>query len=188
MQNNERVAIFIDGSNLYYSLKKYHLKIMIEDIIKILARFGHILDIFYYTARLDPEFDNQRYLKHEKFLVKLSKIDNLKVVLCNLKKTFYNKEAHYLIKRDDIKLANDILVGAYEDLYDLAIIVSGDEDFVPVINTARRLGKKVINAYFPKTSSYLLRVACNYSINLKREIRKSKGGKPPRTIINNKSN
>jgi uncharacterized LabA/DUF88 family protein len=70
-----------------------------------------------------------------------------------------------------------MLVGAYENFYDIAIIVSGDEDFVPILQTIRKLNKKVINAYFPKNSSYLLRKSANYSINLKKEIKKSKGGK-----------
>lgn len=178
------MAIFIDGSNLYNSLKRFHLKVKIEEIIKILAKFGSIKNIFYYTARLDPEFDKERYLKHERFISKISKINCLKVIICNLRKIQNPEGKSYIIKRDDVRLANDMLVGAYEDLYDIAIIVSGDEDFVPILKTVRRLNKKVINAYFPKNSSYLLRKSANYSINLKKEIKKSKGGNPPRTVIN----
>jgi uncharacterized LabA/DUF88 family protein len=182
----ERVAIFIDGSNLYNNLKKRHIKIKFQNIIKILSRFGQIIDIFYYTARLDPEYDKERFLKHERFLDKISRIKNLKVVICNLRKASSTGRKRYIIKRDDIRLANDMLVGAYEDFYDTAIIVSGDEDFVPIIHTIQRLKKKSINAYFPRSSSYLLRKATDHSINLLKEIKKSKGGKPPRTVIKNK--
>jgi len=182
----ERISIFIDGSNLYNSLKRFHIKIRVEELIKIFSGLGEIKEIYYYTARLDPDFDKERYLKHERFIKKISEIKNLKVIICNLRKISSLREREYIIKRDDIKLANDMLVGAYENSFDTAIIVSGDEDFVPILETIRRLNKKVINAYFPKNSSYLLRKASSYSINLKKEIESPKADEPPRTVINNK--
>ena len=58
-------------------------------------------------------------------------------------------------------------MGAVDDLYDTAIVVSGDEDFIDSINIVRkRYGKKVGNAYFIKSSSYNLRKACNFTIKL----------------------
>ena len=175
----DRIAIFIDGSNLYNSLKRFHISAKIQDIVEILSFYGKIENIFYYTARLDPEFDKLRYLKHENFLRKISQIDKLKVVICNLRKTNLHGKEEYTIKRDDVRLANDMLVGAYENFYDTAIIVSGDEDFVPILETLRRLHKKVINAYFPKNSSYLLRKAANYSINLKKKLKSPRAETAP---------
>ncbi len=56
--------------------------------------------------------------------------------------------------------AVDILVGAYENLYDTAILVSRDEDFKPVVRTIRRLRKKVENIFFRGGSSSRLRKTC----------------------------
>lgn len=43
------------------------------------------------------------------------------------------------------KLVTDMLIGAREDLYDEALVVSTDTDLVPAINYIRnRLGKKVV--------------------------------------------
>ena len=67
-------------------------------------------------------------------------------------------------------MATDLIRGAYEDLYDVAIIVSGDEDFIPAIKLSQKNNKKVINAFFPKSSSYLLRNCCDGSINLKKAL------------------
>ncbi len=78
----------------------------------------------------------------------------------------------YAIKGDDIHLANDLIKGAFKNEFDEAVIVSGDEDFVPAIKTVRELNKKVVNVFFPKSSSYLLRRCCNSSINLRRELNK----------------
>jgi uncharacterized LabA/DUF88 family protein len=80
----------------------------------------------------------------------------------------------YAIKGDDIYLATDLIKGSYEDFYDVAIIVSGDEDFIPAIKVVQNNGKKVINAFFPKSSSYLLRNCCDGSINLKNVLIKKK--------------
>ena len=44
----------------------------------------------------------------------------------------------------DVKLATDLLVGAFDNKYDTAIIVSSDTDLIPVIDIIRKkLGKKV---------------------------------------------
>ena len=169
----ERVAIFIDGSNLYHNLKRYEIKIRFEDIIKNLETKREVVNIFYYTALLDKEYDTDGYKKHKRFLDKLGQIPNFNIVLCNLKKIVLKDGAvDYQIKGDDVYLATDLIKGAYENLYDVAIIVSGDEDFIPAIKLAKKNNKKVINAFFPKSSSYLLRDCCDGSINLKRALSK----------------
>ncbi len=77
----------------------------------------------------------------------------------------------YDVKGDDVQLAHDLLMGAFKDLYDTAIIVSGDADFIPVIKTIRNeFKKKVGNGYFRRTSSYKLRKSCDFSINLNKVI------------------
>lgn len=167
--NNQRVAIFIDGSNLYHNLKRYNIKTTFEEIIKKVETKREIVDIFYYTALLDKSIDEKRYKDHKRFLDKINKISNFHVVLCNLRKVVLEDNfVDFTIKGDDVYLATDLIKGAYEDLYDVAIIVSGDADFIPAINLVKKNGKKVINAFFPKSSSYLLRNCCDGSINLKK--------------------
>ena len=165
----ERISIFIDGSNLYHSLKYLDgIKIDFDKLVKELSRNRILIDVFYYIAPLDITSNEEKYWKHQKFLSELEKIPKFKVTLCTLRK--YLKENGTLgfeVKGDDVHLANDVLVGAYEDLYDTAILVSGDEDFIPVINTLKRLNKKTENAFFIGTSSKKLRKLCDKSINLK---------------------
>jgi len=77
----------------------------------------------------------------------------------------------YDTKGDDVCLTTDLLMGAFDNLYDIAIIVSGDADFIPVIKILRRRFKKKIgNGYFRSSSSYKLRNACDFSVNLKKVI------------------
>ena len=167
----ERVAIFIDGSNLYHNLKRYNIKTKFEEIIKKVETRREIVNIFYYTALLDKSIDENGYKKHKKFLDKIKKIPNFNVVLCNLRKMILKDgKIDFAIKGDDVYLATDLIKGSYENLYDIAIIISGDADFIPAIKLAQKNGKKVINVFFPKSSSYQLRNCCDGSINLRKSL------------------
>ena len=167
----QRVAIFIDGSNLYHNLRRYNIKTTFEEIIKKVETKRKIVDIFYYTALLDKSIDEERYKRHKEFLEKIKKIPNFHVVLCNLRKVILKDGSiNFTIKGDDVYLATDLIKGAYENLYDVAIIISGDADFIPAIKLIQKKDKKVINAFFPKSSSYFLRNCCNGSINLKKAL------------------
>ena len=64
-KKQERISIFIDGSNLYHSLKRYKIKAKFQDIIEILGKGKDVVNIFYYTALLDKSFDERRYFEHQ---------------------------------------------------------------------------------------------------------------------------
>lgn len=163
----ERVAIFIDGSNFYHSLKRLNIKIDFEKLIDILLRKRELVGVFYYTASLDIESNEKRYWEHQRFLEELEKIPKFNIVLCNLKRIKQKDGSfQYFIKGDDARLIHDFIVGAYEDLYDRAIIISGNEDFAPMIATAQKRGKKIGNAHFYKDSSKTLRDSCDFTICL----------------------
>ncbi len=57
-------------------------------------------------------------------------------------------------KAVDVKLATDLL--ELRPIYDLAIIVSGDQDYVPAVQAIKDSGKRVINACFLQTDGTLL--------------------------------
>ena len=136
----ERIAIFIDGSNLYHSLKKIREKIDFKKLIAGLVGSRELVNVFYYTTSLNIKEDEKRYWEHQRFLEEIRKIPKFNVVLCNFKKIKQGDGSFkYFIKGDDARLIHDFVVGAYEDLYDTAIIVSGDEDFEPMIKTAQNI-------------------------------------------------
>jgi len=173
-KKEERLMIFIDGSNFYYSTAKKGTRIDFQKLIKELVGERKLINAFYYVAPLDISEDAGKYWKHQKFLDMLKSIQKFKVVLCTLKKIkTANGSFIYLVKGDDVHLSHDLLMGAVDNLYDTAIIVSGDEDFMPIIKTIReRYKKKVENAYFSKSSSYNLRRACDSSIHLNKLLSK----------------
>ena len=175
MKKQVRISIFIDGRNFYHStknLEKRGHEINLQKIINELVGNRELVQVFYYNALLDKDYNLKKYNRHNKFLDSVRKIPKFKVVLCDWRK-ITNKDGsfRYDIKGDDIQLAHDLLMGAVKDLYDTAIIVSGDADFIPVIKTVRKeFKKKVGNGYFRRTSSYKLRKSCDFSINLNKVI------------------
>ena len=48
----------------------------------------------------------------------------------------------------DITLSKDVLSHAFQDNYDVAILVAGDGDYVPLVMELKRLGKVVSVAFF----------------------------------------
>ncbi len=66
----------------------------------------------------------------------------------------------------DAALVTDLLSLAWQRAYDVAILVSGDADYIPAIEYVQSQGLKVINAAWPNRG-YELRGACwaNFSID-----------------------
>jgi uncharacterized LabA/DUF88 family protein len=166
-EKEERVSIFIDGSNFYHSTAKKGKKVNFQKLINELIGNRTLVDISYYVAPLDIEQDEEKYWSHQRFLDKLRQIPKFRVILCTLKKIKVDNKYIYIIKGDDVKMSNTLLMGAVDNLYDTTIVISGDEDFIDSINIVRkRYDKKIGNAYFGKSSSSNLRKACDFAINL----------------------
>jgi uncharacterized LabA/DUF88 family protein len=159
-----RVFVFIDGSNFYHSLVKSFgsAKLNLEHFTQTLNAKGTIEKIFYYTATLNMSENSNAYSAQQRFLSKISQIKNLSVFLGRLEKRGNTK----VEKGVDFKLAVDLITNAFNDKYDIAIIVSNDSDFVPAIEEVQNLGKKVWNVTFPKTQSYHLNQICDKTIEI----------------------
>ena len=50
---------------------------------------------------------------------------------------------------------------AYRDQYDVAMLVSGDGDYVECVRAVKNAGKHVMNAYFAASQSDALRDVCD---------------------------
>ena len=67
-------------------------------------------------------------------------------------------------------MAVDIVENACDNKFDVAILVSGDGDFVPAVNAVQKRNKSVENIYFKKSSSRSLKQHCDKSMELTKEI------------------
>ena len=171
--NRDRVAIFIDGSNFYHSVKDtfgiHDNQVDFARLIELLKKDRLLTTVYYYNAPLDRGHNRYIYRKQQKFFSYLKRIPGFHVILCNMRK-IRRPDGGFVfeVKGDDIHLATDMLSHAYENIYDTAILVSGDGDFVPVIRRVQKLGKKVENAYFQVSRSTFLKKVCDSSVLLDR--------------------
>lgn len=167
----ERVAIFIDGSNFYHSVKDtfdiHDSQIDFRRLIDTLKAERLVIGIYYYNAPLDRSYNEEVYWKQQRFFAELRNIPGFHVILTNMRKVRKpDGSFEFSVKGDDIHLGIDMVSFAYEDLYDAAVLVSGDGDFAPAVKRVQKLGKKVENAYFLVSRSSLLKQVCNKSVML----------------------
>src|SRR3989304_9224806 len=90
--SEKRVAIFIDGNNFYFGLRKLYGKnkslktFDFEKFAHFLAGKDRVVAIHYYNAMLDREHNPKKYESQKEFFEKLRKIPNFHLVLCKLLK------------------------------------------------------------------------------------------------------
>ena len=173
----KRVAVFIDGNNFYFGLRKLYDKTKnlktfdFENFAKFLSGKDELVAIYYYNALLDREHNPEKYETQKKFFEKLKQIQNFHLVLCKLLKRGINgtNKFYYIIKEDDIHMAVDMVENAYDDNFDIAVLVSGDGDFVPAVHSIKKKNKVVKNIYFKNSSSRTLKNFCDESLELTKE-------------------
>jgi len=156
----DRVAIFIDGSNLYHALRENcgRVNLNFVQFISKLCGTRHLFRTYYYNVLQDPTQRPEGYREQQEFFDILRKTPYLEVRLGTTKLL----QGIPVEKGIDIMLATDLLHFAWNDLYDVAILVSGDGDFAYALQAAKNMGKHVEVAYFERNvSKDLLEVADN---------------------------
>jgi len=164
MDANERVTVFIDGSNFYRCLKQECSKTNVDfsKFAEVVCDGRKLIRIYYYNAVVKREDDEQRYRDQQRFFEKLRDVPYLELRLGRLER----RGTTAVEKGVDVKIATDMFRGAYKNAYDTAVLVSGDADFVPAVETVKDFGKHVENAFCRTGQSRLLRQTCDRFILL----------------------
>lgn len=147
---NERVMVFIDGSNLYHVLDQNCSRhdVQFDKFAKKLANDRSLRRIYYYNIRQESDRNDGR-VDQDRFLHSLYETPYVEVRLGVAKQ----RRDHVVEKGVDVMLATDLVVRAYQDQYDTAILVSGDGDFYPAIQAVKDRGKQVEVAAFESNIS-----------------------------------
>jgi len=156
----ERVAIFIDGSNLYHALRDNcgRVNLNFAEFTSKLCGTRQLFRTYYYNVLQDPSQRPEGHREQQEFLDVLRKTPYLEVRLGTTKLL----QGIPVEKGIDIMLATDLLHFAWNDLYDVAILVSGDGDFAYALQAAKNMGRHVEVAYFESNVSRdLLEIADN---------------------------
>ena len=142
----DRVAIFIDGSNLYHGLRanfsRYDLRF--AEFIRKLCGSRHLFRAYYYNVLQDPGQRPDAYREQQEFLNILRETPYLEARLGSTKLA----QGIPVEKGIDVMLVTDLLHFAWNDLYDVAVLVSGDSDFAYALQAVKNMGKYVEVAYF----------------------------------------
>jgi uncharacterized LabA/DUF88 family protein len=132
----EKLAVFIDGANLYATSKALGFDIDYKRLLTDLNARGYLVRAFYYTALIeDQEYSSIRPL--------IDWLDyNGYRVVTKPTKEFFDAAGRRKIKANlDIELAVDAMEIA--DHVDHIILFSGDGDFRRLVEALQRKGKKV---------------------------------------------
>jgi uncharacterized LabA/DUF88 family protein len=156
----QRVAIFVDGSNLYHALRsnfrRYDLNF--TEFTHKLCSSRHLFRTYYYNVLQDPTQRPEGHRDQQDFLDVLRKTPYMEVRLGGTKLA----QGYPIEKGIDIMLATDLLYFAWNNAYDVAVLVSGDSDFAYALQAVKNMGKHVEVAYFESgVSKDLLSVADN---------------------------
>lgn len=145
-----RVAIFIDGSNLFYAALELKLEIDYNKLLSYLVADSPLLRCFFYTA-VDPKNEKQQGFLH-----------------------WLRRHGYRVISKDIIQLPDGSKKGNLDveivvdmislaDFYDTAILVSGDGDLAYAVNALTYRGLRVeVVGLRCMTSESLLNVADRY--------------------------
>lgn len=153
-----RVFVVIDGNNFYHRLKELELRNLLnldyEKLIQHLIDKRNLVSKKYYIGVIREEINNPKsrelMIGQQKLLGKLQK-QGWQIGLGHMLKT-----DDYHEKGVDVLIAVDLLVGAYENLYDTAILVSSDTDLIPAIDKVRSMKKKIEYIGFSHKPSHAL--------------------------------
>lgn len=144
MSDNRRVMIFIDGSNFYHGKKAYEkqnntiLSIDYPRLIELIVDGRQLVRATYYCSR--PENISSGQKKFYEYLR-----DCRIQVVDKLLKERRGKDGsiRFVEKGVDVAIAIDLLGMAWEDVYDVGVVVSGDADYVGAIRKVMDKGKNV---------------------------------------------
>jgi len=142
--------IFIDGSNMYHSLKAYFKRTDIDlgcFSNKIIDK-RRLVRMYYYNAVVGKVEEPERFKDQEKFFKSVAAIPYTELRLGRLVYTNQWPNSPPFEKGVDVQLATDMITHAFKNNYDVAILVAGDNDFVGALQAVKDNGKHVEVALF----------------------------------------
>lgn len=170
----EKVVVYIDGNNFYKYLKDKEVnfpkgvKFDFNKFVNFVVENNQCVSKRYYVG-IARNMDNTEKSKavvngQQKFL---SKIQNDGFII-KPGRVMYDK-GKIREKGTDVKIAVDMIIGAVDNLYDTAILVSSDTDLIPAIKYIKHKGKRFVYVGFSHAPSLGIQKHADISILLRVE-------------------
>ena len=166
-QPSHRVAVYVDGLNLYYGLnspgwRQYHW-LDLRRLAERLLRPGQRLEMVrYFTARFQHRAEYPyRHISQDTYLKALATLPDLTIQYghhMSKTRTCRNCKASWETfeeKMTDVNIAIALLRDAMQDAFDIAIIISADSDLIGPIDAVLHScpDKRIVVAFPPNRYS-----------------------------------
>jgi len=166
----KRCIVFVDGANLYKTLKELSLwcdyNLLIKASLEQLDFDIELIRIYFYTAIPDQNREPENYRKTLSFLGKLQKWNNWELRLGRI----VYRNGVPTTKGVDAKLVSDAIFFAIQDMYDLALFTTGDADIAYCFEAIKLLKKQIAILQLPKNFSNELTNKADYKIDFPEKI------------------
>lgn len=151
---NQRVAVLIDVQNMYHSAKAlYRKRVNFKEILKTAVAGRQLIRAIGYVIRTESGEEKNFFEALSKIGIEL-KIKDLQVYHGGMKKADW-----------DVGLSIDA-VRLSDSLVDAVVLVSGDGDFVPLVEYMKGKGRQVEIMSFGKSTSQKLKEVSDDFVDL----------------------
>lgn len=179
LTKKERVVAYIDGFNLYFGMKEAGFNqckwLDIKKLVaNLLAPNQELIEVKYFTSRVSNDPDKQKRQSTYIDAVLSSGVSifyghyQSNTITCKVCTSKWNS---YSEKMTDVNIATHMMMDAYQDKYDMAMLISGDSDLVPPIKTVHEnfKQKRVFVAFPPKRQNNSVSLVAKGSLTLGRK-------------------
>jgi uncharacterized LabA/DUF88 family protein len=177
-----RIIAYVDGFNLYFGLreagyKKYYwlnIRLLAEKLLKFNQQLTFTK---YFTARITDDLAKEkRQTTYIEALETLRDFNNFEIYYGHYRRDPYEcphcKRIYDIPheKMTDVNIATEMLMDAFNNKFEKALLVSADSDLVPLIEAVRKkyLEKSVVVAFPPKRYSADLEKVANACLHINR--------------------
>jgi uncharacterized LabA/DUF88 family protein len=140
-RENMRVAIFVDGANMFYAQRENGWYIDYKRVYEHFTKDRDVFGAYYFTGT--PPFENtdkiRTYRQFKKALIYMGY-----TVIDKEVKVIIDKETRQKILKGNLDVEITLHLLTSMDGYDEVVFLGGDSDFVPVINHLRGRGKRIV--------------------------------------------
>ncbi len=163
----DRVVAYIDGFNLYFGLKdegwKKYYWLNVQKLCLNLLKFNQqLIKTKYFTARISKPPDKQK--RQSIYIEALATLKDLEIFCGKYQQNKWTCRACSSTidipneKMTDVNIAVELLTDAFQDKFDVALIISADSDLVaPIVKTKELFpSKRIVLAFPPKRQSFTL--------------------------------
>lgn len=179
IQKKERIIAYVDGFNLYFGIREagfdnYRWLNVKDLVLSLLKPHQELIAVKYFTSRVSQNPDKQK--RQSTYIDALESVGvqifygNYQDVTQECKRCGHQwrtaKE-----KMTDVNIATAIIVDAFKDEYDMAMLISGDSDLTPPIREVHKhfKDKRVFVAFPPKRQNSSMSIVAKGSETIGRK-------------------